>query len=215
MSPERSTHEAARGRARGFSLVEVMVAVIVICVGLLGIAKLQALSMSNTSVARNRSLAAQEAASFASAMHSNREYWASFAGNFSVTVSGSTPGPYAVVSTDGNLQAQTIADFGNLNACIAAGPGVAPLCTNLQLAAFDLARWWINSLAPVLPGPASATIACPPHPFGNSAPVSCTVQITWTEKTVSLNAQEAANENGAAGGSNAFEQPIYTLYVEP
>ena len=63
-------------RAPGFSLVEVMVAVVVICVGLLGIAKMQAMAVSNTNMSRQRSLAAIEAASIASAMHSNREYWA-------------------------------------------------------------------------------------------------------------------------------------------
>ena len=38
----------------GFSLVEVMVALVVICVGLLGIAKMQALALSNTTTSRLR-----------------------------------------------------------------------------------------------------------------------------------------------------------------
>jgi len=63
-------------RARGFTLVEVMVAVIVICIGLLGIAKMQALALSNMTASRLRSLAAIEAASLAASMHSNRNYWA-------------------------------------------------------------------------------------------------------------------------------------------
>jgi type IV pilus assembly protein PilV len=202
----------------GFSLVEVMVAVVIICVGLLGIAKMQSLAMSNTSVARNRSLAAMQAASFASAMHSNRDYWASFAGGLTVTVSG-VAGAYVVASTDGNLQADTIADFPVISPttgpCIVTAAGVAPACTAVQLAAFDLARWWELALAPMLPAPASATIACPPPPLGNPAPPACTIQITWTEKTVAMNKQEAAQETGVAGGSSGFEQPIYTLYVEP
>ena len=208
--------QCVRADARGFSLVEVMVAVVVICVGLLGVAKMESLAMSNTSVARNRSLAAMQAASFASAMHSNRDYWASFAGGLTVTVSG-TPGAYVVASTDGVLQADALADVATnpINACIVTVAGVAPACTAVQLAGFDLARWWVNSLAPMLPGPASATISCPPPPLGNPAPPACTIQITWTEKTVAMNKQEAANEVGVVGGSSAFEQPIYTLYVEP
>ena len=47
-----------RSEIRGFSLIEVMVAIVVISAGLLGIAKLQALALSNTSTARLRSLAA-------------------------------------------------------------------------------------------------------------------------------------------------------------
>ena len=46
-----------RVRTRGFSLVEVMVAVVVLCVGLLGVAHMQALALSNTTTARMRSLA--------------------------------------------------------------------------------------------------------------------------------------------------------------
>jgi len=52
------THRQRRAEPFGFSLVEVMVAIVVICVGLLGVAKLQALALSNTTTARLRSLAA-------------------------------------------------------------------------------------------------------------------------------------------------------------
>src|ERR1700754_3026480 len=62
-------------KARGFSMIEVMVALIIISVGLLGIAKMQALALSSTGTARLRSLAAIEAASLASVMHSDRAYW--------------------------------------------------------------------------------------------------------------------------------------------
>jgi type IV pilus assembly protein PilV len=201
----RSTHFSIR--ARGFSLVEVMVALVVICVGLLGIAKMQALALSNTSTSRQRALAALEAASFASAMHSNRDYWAgaTLPVNFSVTITAS---PGTVVSNDPVLQAQTTADLTNLTACIVTAAGTTAACTAPELAAFDLARWWTNSLLPMLPNP-SATISCPPPPIGNPAPVSCTIQITWTEKAVAMNSQEAAVANGN------FETPIYTLYVEP
>ena len=63
-------------RERGFSLVEVMVALVICAVGLLGLAKMESLALSSTSVANSRSLAAIEASSLAAAMHANPGYWA-------------------------------------------------------------------------------------------------------------------------------------------
>ena len=76
-------------RTQGFSLIEVMVAVVVICIGLLGIAKMQAMALSNTNMSRQRSLAAIEAASIAASMHSNRQYWAgTIVTPFNVSITG-------------------------------------------------------------------------------------------------------------------------------
>ena len=185
-------------RASGFSLVEVMVAVVVICVGLLGIAKLQALSLSNATTSRQRSLAALEAAGLASAMHSNRDYWSTTA-PASVTWAG---GP--ISSTDPVLQADAVPAA--LNACVGT-VGSGAVCTPVQLAGYDLARW-TASIKLLLPNP-QATILCP-NIAGLNLPASCTIQITWSEKAVGINQQEAT----AAGGAQ-FENPTYLLYVEP
>jgi type IV pilus assembly protein PilV len=194
--------------ARGFSLLEVMVAVIVICVGLLGIAKMQSLALSNTTTSRQRALAALQAAGMASAMRSNRDYWANVPGNnYTVTITSGTPATVSVPN-DAALQADITADLTNLTACIATTAGTVAKCTNTQLAAFDLARWWANSLAPMLPNP-SATIACSQPPAGNPGPMACTIQIGWSEHAVNMNSQEAAQTTGF------FETPTYTLYVEP
>ncbi|MGH8302669.1 MAG: type IV pilus modification PilV family protein, partial [Steroidobacteraceae bacterium] len=56
-------------RSRGFSLIEVLVALIVLSVGLLGIAKMEALALASNAVAGRRALAAIEAASLADSMH--------------------------------------------------------------------------------------------------------------------------------------------------
>jgi type IV pilus assembly protein PilV len=181
---------AANARSRGFSLVEVMVAVIVICVGLLGIAKMQALSLSNTTTARLRSLAAIEAASLASAMHSNRQYWANTALPFNAALSATG----VITSSDAALAAQATAT--SLTACLGAQ------CAALPLAAFDLARW-SNNMTGMLPNP-TATISCPANP-GVNAPPSCTITISWRERSVAINQQQTV----------ALALPTYTLYVEP
>jgi type IV pilus assembly protein PilV len=202
---------------RGFSLVEVMVAVVVICVGLLGVAKMQAMALSNTTTSRLRALAAIEAAGLASAMHSNREYWAGNVPPVTTTFSA-TPNPQ-IASTDGALQAAAKAALAagapdNIQTCVGAANGVAVCGGNagvINLAAFDLARW-ASSLSALLPNPQS-TITCTVV-AGNIAPPSCTILIQWREKTVAINQQEAQQE---ANNPNAaqIELPSYLLYVEP
>jgi type IV pilus assembly protein PilV len=183
------------GRVRGFSLVEVMVAVVVICVGLLGIAKMQSLAMSSTNMARMRSLAALEAASLAAAMHANRSFWAGANGN---------PPPPALITYDPVNLVQGLA--APLSPAVPAGT-----VTPTQIAAYDFGNWVTNLAVPpngVLPG-ASATVSC------NSAtpPVNCTITITWSENPVAMTQQEA--QQSAAAPVAGFNNPTYTLDVEP
>jgi len=190
---------AAGAHSRGFSLVEVMVAVIVICVGMLGIAKMEALSVSSTTTARLRSLAAIEAASLAAAMHSNRQYWAKTALPFDLALNAGV-----ITSTsDPALATQAAADMATVpdNVCFGAP------CAALPLAAFDVARWSTN-VTGLLPN-ARANIACPAN-AGIASPPTCTITISWGEKAIAINQQET---NAAANA--AFQFPQYTLYVEP
>jgi type IV pilus assembly protein PilV len=179
--------------ARGFSLVEVMIAMVVICVGLLGIAKMQSLALSSTNMARMRSLAALEAASLAAAMHANRGYWAG-------ANATATPPPAAI----------TYDPVNGIQGVGAAPPASCNSCTPTQVAAYDLNTWSI-SLAGMLPG-ATANIACPP---GNP-PVNCTITITWVENVVGMTADESAQSaQTPVAALGTFNNPTYTLDVEP
>jgi type IV pilus assembly protein PilV len=188
-------HMKRMSQSQGFSLIEVMVALIVLSVGLLGIAKMQALSLSSTSIANKRSLAAIEAAALAAAMHENRGYWTSgdpF--NATINVAGST---VSVVAGAG----------ANLATSLAAGPDClspAGPCSVTDVAAYDLKNW-ANALPSLLPNDTVA-INC------GASPVSCTINITWNENAVAINKQEAA---AAAGATAAIQNPSYTLYVQP
>lgn len=202
-----------QANARGFSLIEVMVSVIVICVGLLGIAKLQALSLSNATSSRLRALAAIQAASLASAMHSNRQYWFASAPN-TVTVVGTT-----VNSSDAALQAAAAAaNAGSVCSSPTATSGSGAACDAPHLAAFDLVRW-TASLNALLPNPNPnpiATILCP----AAAIPVTCKITISWSEQAVAINAQQnaaaaAACTTAATNGGDCFDVPTYALYVEP
>lgn len=179
-------------RASGFTLIEVMVALFVTAVGLLGIAKIQALAYASTGSAGVRSLVALQAAGLAASMHANRNYWAS----------GNAPPLITINPTTGIVG-------GSLNTpanCVSAG--ATPACATPDLvAAYDLQTYEasINNMLGNSSNP-TTTINCP---VIANTPINCTIQVTWTEKTVSTNAQSAA-----ATTDTTFT-PTYTLYVEP
>jgi type IV pilus assembly protein PilV len=157
---------AGRVAAAGFSLVEVLVALIIIGVGMLGIAKLQALAYASTGTSALRSLAALEASSLASAMHTNRNYWSVVSPNFQFTFAGN-----AITATTDNTLTGAVCS----SAC-AAGP----------LAAYDVAQWLlaVNLLLPNVTG----SVSCP-----TTTPVTCGIQLSWNESNSAVTAQAAGN----------------------
>jgi type IV pilus assembly protein PilV len=205
----------------GFSLIEVMVAVVIICIGLLGIAKLQAMSLSNSTMSRQRAIAAIQAASLASSMHANRNFWSTQTLGLEITIAA--PGNVVAIPNPNpgppGFQTQISTDITSGGPCIG-GASAVPACPDPQvLAAFDVARWWSNSIVQLLPN-ASVDILCPEVQAGVVAPASCTITINWTEKSVAMNGQEAAGEiagNNPCRNGNASlsECPSLTLYVEP
>jgi type IV pilus assembly protein PilV len=179
----------SRARSAGFSLVEVLVALIVLSVGLLGIAKMEALALSNTSVASRRSLASIEAASLADSMHANRGYW-STAANVAITVAGTQ-----VTNAPGNTGAN----------CAAAA------CAAVDLASYDL-QSWANALNSLLPDD-QATVGC-----NQATPLECTITIQWSEQAIGLHTaqvQAASTPANETAANTTIQNPTYTLYVEP
>lgn len=171
-------------------------ALIVTSIGLLGIAKIQALVFANTGSASTRALVAIQASGLAATMHANRAYWST----------GTSPSPLTITGTvisDNTLNTTAT----GTSDCNFSGSTVPVPCTPALLAAYDL-HTWANALNALLPGSSPVTtITCP-----NTIPVNCTIQVTWNEKTVSLNSQSAA---GTTSGSTGTFAPTYTLYVEP
>ena len=167
-----------------------MVALIIISIGLLGIAKLQAVVLSSTGTAGKRSLAAVAAASIASAMHADRAYWSLASSATPTLVSGATiassPDPALVSGVD----------------CWTNRP-----CTTVQMAAYDLTQWALSAQT-IFPS-YQASILCP-VPAAATLPNTCTITLTWTENTVAANKQGIVPAAGAA-----FQTPTYILYVQP
>ena len=98
----------------GFTLVEVMVAMVIFSVGLLGLAGLQSLGMTNNQTAYNRTVAMQMAYNMSDRMRSN--------------ITAVTAGTYNAI-----LPLPVPAPLGTN--CIAA------TCTPPQLGAFDIFEW--------------------------------------------------------------------------
>jgi type IV pilus assembly protein PilV len=205
----RQCGSARASSSRGFSLIEVMIAVLVVSLGLLGVAKLEAVSYSSTTVANKRSLAAFEAASLAAAMHVNRGYWTNTdPAGANIKLQGTV---FTVATGAANLAA-------SLGTVAAPAGGPIPLwtggtcatpgtpCAVTDLAAYDLLNW-ATSLNAVLPND-TATISC-----GALTPISCTITVNWGESSVATNSAEAVQQ--AANPTAAFETPSYTLYVQP
>ena len=179
-----------QARHAGFSLIEVLVALIVITIGLRGLAKMASLGIASTNVAGDRSLAAIEAASFASMMHADRAYWAGGFAPASFTVTGG--GGTAISISASSLQANPACTGTGTNACAPA-----------DIAAHDV-NAWANDLAAVLP-PYLATVDCSTTV---GVAVSCAIQIQWVENGVAINNQQQGNMNSLAA-------PTYILYVVP
>lgn len=192
MTPRGGT---AVGRPQsGFSLIEVLVALVVCSIGLLGLAKMESLALASEDVSGTRTIAAVQASSLAAMMHADRGYWGSSSVTASAVVTG---GLTAYNVTDTNLA------YGG-TACNTVGACTTPI----QMAAYDLYTWG-SGLQLLLPG-YQATITC--TPAVTAAPVTCTITINWVENAVAANAQQTNISNIATSASGS---PSYTLNVEP
>ena len=201
-------HLPMRQHTRGFTLVEVLVALLVISIGLLGIAKMQALALSNTNGGRLRALAAIEADSLNTTMTTERNYWGTFTTAQSITVTGAN-GSSTVTSTSDSTLNGTVTCTGSSTSSTSITPctggisctSVAAPCTAQKMAAYDLQQW-AGRLQQVLTTDA-ALITC--SALTSTTNVSCQVTITWAEGQANSNASETLT----------MASPTYTLFVTP
>ena len=148
---------------RGFTLIEVMIALLVTATGLLGVAKIQAASIANTKISGSRALIALQTGSLVSAMHANPAYWASGTAPLQWTVSKASPLSDPVLGI-------------NVSAFAPCNSG----CTPEQLAALDVQEW-ASSMAVQFPT-YKAKVNC-----SNTKPINCTVFVQWDEKSIAIN----------------------------
>ncbi|WP_199153054.1 type IV pilus modification protein PilV [Chromobacterium sp. ASV23] len=155
-------------RQSGISMLEVLVALVVISLGLLGIAGMQAAAINNTNIARSRSIGAIAAESMAAAMHANNAYWTALSSansnSWTVTASGVTGTPSLTQTVN----------------CSASGSN----CSAANMAAYDTTQWGSGMLGTLPSG--QGQIAC--TPATTTSPTSCTITVSWQEKQSKVNA---------------------------
>jgi type IV pilus assembly protein PilV len=200
-----------RQRVHGFSLIEVLIALLVISIGLLGIAKMQALALSNTNGGRLRALAAIEAASLASTMQAERNYWGQLTASptiINITGAPGTPPTVTISDTTDSALSGSVSCAASSSTTIGVCTGsvscssIATPCTAQKMAAYDLQQW-AGRLQQVMTTDA-ATITC--TPLTGTTPVACQIVVNWAETQVNSTTSETVN--GMAG-------PSFTLFVNP
>ncbi|MEJ8846912.1 type IV pilus modification protein PilV [Variovorax rhizosphaerae] len=179
----------------GFTLLEVMVAVLLLTIGIFGFAKMQALAISSTHTASSRSIVAMQANSLAAAMHGNREFWGD------KTLAPATFSTTGATVTDATAVLSTI-PTGN---CVSATKPAAATCTPQQMAALEVGLWAsnLNSLLPATTSVVNCTSTA-------TTPVSCVLTINWNDRYINATRLTAAESGVGTGGARS-----YTLYIEP
>lgn len=164
----------------GFTLVEVLIALVISAFGLLGIAGMQMYSINTTSNSNVRAVAAIEASNLISHMKANPDYWESVATDFDIDIETNGSGD-VVIADDANTSDQA---GSNLNA-VSADCSTDGACDTAQkVAAYNL-RVWKKRLDTRLPQ-AQASIKRIKPAIGVRYPIF-SIDISWQEKVSSQN----------------------------
>ncbi len=192
--------ESRRGQ-NGFTLVELLVTMLIVTVGLLGLAKLQATAVSNSSVARTRALMTYQAESLAGMMRANKGFW--------LTTGSPTPWPFFGVSTAG------VVSSGGMPSGTKSCLNASPPCSPAELAKDDMTIWAAQfndgTANSAFPG-AKASITCVSPSSGTCAanpatPNGYDITLTWYPKAVAINRSSV---------NTAAAQPLtMVMHVQP
>ena len=187
-------------RQSGFTLIEALVALLVVAIGLLGMAKLQAYALANTTVSAQRSLVAMQADSLAAIVQGNRAVFNSNGVPPTIYFADGSASDAKADGSGGSLITGT-----NTTKCISAAcTGAATDILNADL------QDWAQTLKNLVPT-ASGTLTCTSTSSagGSSAPTNCLISISWVENNPGNGAiANAVNSSGTA-------TQTYTQVLEP
>lgn len=171
-------------RQSGFTLIEVMIAMFVTAIGLLGLAKMQALAISSTQGSGSRSMVALQVGSLVSAMHANKVFWNST----------SVPPTFSATGT-------TVTDAsGTLTATVPNSNCTTAACTPAQMAANDFTQW-VASMNQQFPT-YSAKVDC-----NTTVPVSCEIYVTFVENKIAISSGTTGGNSSKTESFSVFVKP--------
>lgn len=125
-------------RQQGFTLIEVLIALVISAIGLLGIAGMQMFSINNTSASNVRAVAAIEAANLVSRMKGTPDYWQGVSDDFAIQlVTDNSSGDIVIDDIDATADNAG----GTLNAQNADCTVDGACDTSTKVVAYDLMQW--------------------------------------------------------------------------
>lgn len=153
-----------RHPASGFTLIEVMIALVVLAVGLLGVAKLFIIALQSSASSSSGTQAVNLAADIADRIRANRTATVAYQANSPIAAAPGT-------------------------VCVGGALSIAVICTPAEMAAYDL-YLWDQEVRCVGPGGAAAascwaagpawTVTYTANPAG-TGPNTYTITINWVE----------------------------------
>jgi type IV pilus assembly protein PilV len=192
-------HAGAR-RQGGFTLIELLITILIVTVGLLGLAKLQAAAVAESGMSRTRALMTFQAESLAGMMRANKPFWSTTAGpfpSFAVNAAGTRSNTSMTAPTTDCLSPQ--------------------VCTPAQMAYYDMYTWagaFNDGTAASSFLGATASITCVPSSGASctanpAVPHSYDIVLTWKEKYVAI------NRSTVNAGANATPTATMVMHVQP
>ncbi len=154
-------NRASRARARGFSMVEALVALVVLCVGMLGMASLQMVAIRTSGSAISRMQAVNLASDIGDRIRANRNAGTAY----EFDSAGNDDEGEGEGEGDGEEEETSIS-------CV----GTSQNCTASQMASYDLAEW-ARQINAALPGQPTGSV----HVDTGTEPATYTITITWLE----------------------------------
>ena len=125
---QRRSTSASRGHQQGLSLIEVLIAALILAIGLLGIAAMQAVTLKNSQSAFDRTQAVVLSYSMFDAMRANAA--AARAGGYTLARTCTVPAAGGtLVSRDQNLWIQSLKDTMGDSACGTISACAANVCS--------------------------------------------------------------------------------------